>query len=58
MKLSSALFFGSLITLSLTGLIVFAGNPADPVWEQSIFAGLFATAFCSVLAVITESNGH
>ncbi len=56
--LSSALFFGSLLMLSLTVLIVFAGNPASPVWEQSIFAGLFSSVFCCVMGAVIDANGH
>lgn len=58
MKLSNALFLGSLITLSMTVFIVFAGNPASPVWEQSIFAGLFSSVFCCVMSVVIDANGH
>lgn len=58
MKLSNALFFGSLLTLSMTVLIVFAGNPASPVWEQSIFAGLFSSVFCCAMSAVIDANGH
>lgn len=58
MKLSSALLFGSLLTLSMTVLIVFAGNPANPVWEQSIFAGIFSSVFCCVMGAVIDANGH
>ena len=58
MKLSSALFFGSLITLSMTVLIVFAGNPASPIWEQSIFTGLFTSVFCCAMGAVIDANGH
>jgi hypothetical protein len=58
MKLSNLLLFGSLLTLSMTVLIAFAGNPADPVWEQSIFAGLFSSVFCCVMGAAIDANGH
>lgn len=58
MKLSNLLFFGSLLTLSMTVLIVVAGNPASPIWEQSIFAGLFSSAFCCVMGAVIDANGH
>lgn len=58
MKLSSALLFGSLLTLSMTVLIVFAGNPASPVWEQSIFAGIFSSVFCCAMGAVIDANGH
>lgn len=58
MKLSNLLFFGSLLMLSLTVLILFAGNPADPIWGQSIFAGLFSSTFCCVMGAAIDANGH
>ncbi len=58
MKLSSALFFGSLLMMSLTGLILFAGNSADPLWGQALFAGFFASVFCCVMSVVIDANGH
>lgn len=58
MKLSNALFFGSLLTLSMTVLIVFVGNPASPGWEESIFVGLFNSVFFSVMSAVIDANGH
>lgn len=58
MKLSNLLFFGSLLMLFLTGLILFAGDPASPIWEQSLFAGFFSSAFCCVMGAVIDANGH
>lgn len=58
MKLSNALFFGSLLTLFLTGLILFAGNPASPGWEESIFVGLFNSVFFCAMSAVIDANGH
>ena len=58
MKLSNLLFWASLLMLSLTGLILFAGNSADPVWEQALFAGFFSAVFCCVMSAVIDANGH
>lgn len=58
MKLSNVLFYASLLMMFLTGLILFAGNPADPIWAQSIFAGFFSSVFCCVMGAVTEATGN
>ncbi len=58
MKLSSALFFGSLLMMFLTGLILFAGDSTAPMWGQTLFASFFASVFCSVMSAVIDANGH
>lgn len=58
MKLSNVLFWASILMLSITGLILFAGNPADPIWGQALFSGFFATVFCSVAGAAVDAAGH
>jgi len=58
MKLSNVLFWGSLLMLSLTGLILFAGDSSDPIWGQALFAGFFAAVFCSVAGAAVDAAGH
>lgn len=58
MKLSNVLFWASLLMLSITGLILFAGDSADPIWGQAVFAGLFSAVFCSVTGAAVEASGN
>jgi len=58
MKLSTALILGSILNLTLTGLILFAGNPADAGWGQAVFAGLLCSTFCAVMSAVVEAKGH
>lgn len=58
MKLSNLLFWASLLMLSLTGLILFAGDSTAPLWGQALFAGFFASVFCCVMSAVTDANGH
>jgi len=58
MKLSTAMLFGSILNLFLTGLILFAGNPADAGWGQAVFAGLLASTFCAVMSAVVDAKGH
>lgn len=58
MKLSNLFFWASLLMLSLTGLILFTGNSADPIWGQALFAGLFSSVFCSVTGAAVEASGQ
>lgn len=58
MKLSNLLLLASLLMLSLTGLILFAGNSAEPLWEQALFAGFFSAVFCSVAGAAVDAAGH
>lgn len=58
MKLSNLLFWASLLMMFLTGLILFAGNSADPLWGQTLFTAFFTSVFCSVMSAVTDANGH
>lgn len=58
MKLSNLLFWASLLMLSITGLILFAGDSSDPIWGQALFAWFFAAVFCSVMGAVIDANGH
>lgn len=58
MKLSNMLFWASLLMLSLTGLILFAGDSSDPIWGQALFTVFFAAVFCTVTGAVVDANGH
>jgi hypothetical protein len=58
MKLSTAMFAASIITMMLSTWILFFVSSEQQFWSEAVFTGYFTSVFCIVFCTGLEANGH